>query len=152
MKSILEFWLDSPISLIPKSWLLLSWIASWTVILGCKAGNAEKQQSVSFISPIYMPYSQCPAQGSKVRLQSESFGFILLSRSLKGVPCDPKSKGARLFGAIVFHQIPSGEKGSPGDWVLWQQTISRDDATLFWNNSLREKQIISNDVIRVSKL
>ncbi|CAL1153289.1 unnamed protein product [Cladocopium goreaui] len=25
--------------------------------------------------------------------------------------------GARIFGAIVFHQIPSGEKGSPGDWA-----------------------------------
>ena len=29
-------------------------------------------------------------------------------------------QGARLFGAIVFHQIPSGEKGAPGDWVFWQ--------------------------------
>ena len=36
------------------------------------------------------------------------------------VPC-PKAKGARIFGAIVFHQIPSGEKGSPGDWVSWQR-------------------------------
>jgi len=44
---------------------------------------------------------------------------------------DYMESGARLFGAIVFHQIPSGEKGAPGDWAYSIRLNVSSGTTIF---------------------